>query len=439
VLRFPKGRHRRVRRRRRWVSKGLWAIMDQGLFALTNFIVNVLLARWLSQSDYGAFAVAFSVLLLMGTVHTALLTEPMLVLGPSRFKARTVAYIRRLVPIHFAVSSGMGVIILLGVLSLTLLSPIFAASTLAALAVSAPAILFLWLMRRACYIESRPHLAATGGLMYSLLVLAGMLVLVRVGPLSAATALAILGLASFLVAWWLWRRLRQTNDDSSVPISYADLVTVHWRYGKWALGSGLLGWVPGNIVVLALPLWHSLNAAATLRAALILIMPMLQVIAALTILLVPALVQAHTSGKLRSVSTTAMIIFVGFGVAYGPLVIMFGSQLADWIFEDQYQFDRLTLWLLAAIPPLTATLAVSSSTLRALERPDWIMWANVAATAVTCVIGLLLVFWWAVDGALVSILLSLVTTVALASWASHRLVRKDSANRMAPHVERAYS
>ena len=109
--------------------------MDQGLFALTNFIVNVLLARWLSQSDYGAFAVAFSVLLLMGTIHTAVLTEPMLVLGPSRFKARTAAYIRRLVPIHFALSSGMGVVILLGVLSLTLLWPIFAATTLAALAV----------------------------------------------------------------------------------------------------------------------------------------------------------------------------------------------------------------------------------------------------------------------------------------------------------------
>ena len=82
---------------------------------------------------------------------------------------------------------------------------------------------------------------------------------------------------------------------------------------------GLLGWVPGNIVVLALPLWHSLNAAATLRVGLILIMPMLQVIAALTILLVPALVRARLSGKLRSVSTTAMIIFVGFGVAYGPV------------------------------------------------------------------------------------------------------------------------
>jgi hypothetical protein len=68
---------------RTWLSKGLWAVTDQGLFALTNFGASILLARWLPQREFGAYAVAFSVLLLMGVVHTALLTEPMLVFGTS--------------------------------------------------------------------------------------------------------------------------------------------------------------------------------------------------------------------------------------------------------------------------------------------------------------------------------------------------------------------
>ena len=160
--RHSKGRHRRVRRRNQWLSKGFWAVTDQALFALTNFAVTVLLARWLSLSDYGAFSVAFSVLLLMGTVHTALLTEPMLVLGPSRYQERTAAYVRRLATLHFALTSVMGLALLLVVGALTLLLPQFtAAITLVALALSAPAILFVWMVRRACYIESRPRLAAS--------------------------------------------------------------------------------------------------------------------------------------------------------------------------------------------------------------------------------------------------------------------------------------
>jgi O-antigen/teichoic acid export membrane protein len=421
------------------VSQGFWAVTDQALFALSNFVVNILLARWLPKADYGAFAVAFSVLMLMGTVHTALLAEPMLVLGPSRFKTRTAAYIRRLVPIHFVVSSAMGAALLLTVVVLAVLQSFDAATTLAALALSGPAILFLWLMRRACYIDSRPRLAATAGLIYPLLVLSGMWVLVRATTLSAATTLLVLGVASLLVAWWLRVRLGRLSDESSDPISHRDVAAAHWRYGRWALGSGLLGWVPGNIVVLALPLWHSLDDAATLRVAMTLIMPMLQIVAALTILLVPALVRARLAGRLRSTATTAMIIFFGFSLAYAPLVIGFGSQLVQLVFGTQYHLDRSTLWLLAVIPLGTAILGVSSSVLRAVERPDCVLWANVAATAVTFIVGLPLVFKWGTNGALGSVLLSLVTTVILASWAGHRLTRAAIATRPPAHTARLNS
>ena len=39
-----------------WVGKGSLAVLDQGLFAGSNFMLNVLLARWLAPADFGAFA-----------------------------------------------------------------------------------------------------------------------------------------------------------------------------------------------------------------------------------------------------------------------------------------------------------------------------------------------------------------------------------------------
>ena len=434
-LRIPASVGDLVRRRRGWVSKGLWAVTDQGLFALSNFALNLLLARWLPQRDYGAFAVAFSVLLLMGTVHTALLSEPMLVFGPSRYRDSTAAYVRRLTPLHFVVTAGMSAALLLGLLVLTFVRPSSGwGPALAGLAVSAPAILFLWLMRRACYIEARPHLAAAAGLAYALLIPAGMLLLTHAGLLTGASAFINLAVASLLVAWWLKLRLGRSRAAPGTTFPSANVATAHWGYGRWALGSGLLGWVPGNLVVLALPLWHSLSDAATLRVATMLIMPVLQIEAALGTLLTPALVRARLSGELRSTASMALILFSGFSFVYGPLVIGLGSRLAHWLFGGQYQFGGVTLWLLAATPLFTAISLVSSAVLRALERPDRVLWTNVASTAVTCVIGLPLIWLWSVDGALGSVLLSAVTAAVLATWAGHRLTEVRASAAVAPSL-----
>src|SRR5215208_612330 len=74
------------RERDRWLTRGIWAVVDQGLFTLTNFSLNILLARWLSPEEYGAFTVAFTLFLLFGALHIAVLIEPLLIFGPSTYE-----------------------------------------------------------------------------------------------------------------------------------------------------------------------------------------------------------------------------------------------------------------------------------------------------------------------------------------------------------------
>ena len=52
-----------------WTTRGFWAIVDQALFAVSNLIINVLLARWLSPREYGAFVTAYVVLLLVSVAR----------------------------------------------------------------------------------------------------------------------------------------------------------------------------------------------------------------------------------------------------------------------------------------------------------------------------------------------------------------------------------
>src|SRR3954451_1960960 len=60
----------------RWASKGGLAILDQGLISGSNFLIGILLARWLIPAEYGAFSLAFSVFLLLSYVYQSLLSEP---------------------------------------------------------------------------------------------------------------------------------------------------------------------------------------------------------------------------------------------------------------------------------------------------------------------------------------------------------------------------
>ena len=299
----------------------------------------------------------------------------------------------------------MGIALLGVVLVLTLFQPAFqTATTLIALALSVPGS-YLWLMRRACYIESRPRLAAAASLVYALLVPAGMYLLTQGDVLTAASGLLFLGVSSFLVAWWLKLRLIHSSSElaSQTPPSGSVMPTGSTAGGRWATDRS--SWVPTNAVVLALPLWHSLADAGTLRVASTLILPILHVQGALGLLLLPALVRARLSGQLRSSATLAGGLFLALSAMYAPLILFFGSWLAELLFGPQYRIDGATLWLLAAIPLVAAVSGVSGAVLRALERPDQVLWSYVVATGVTCLFGLPLVYRYGVDGALASMLL----------------------------------
>src|SRR5947207_8633428 len=68
-----------------WLNRGVLATLDQGLLSGSNFILAVLLARWLPVWDYGGYALALSIFMLINAVHQALLLEPMSVLGTARY------------------------------------------------------------------------------------------------------------------------------------------------------------------------------------------------------------------------------------------------------------------------------------------------------------------------------------------------------------------
>src|SRR5689334_9161376 len=87
-----------------WLGRGAAAFVDQLLTSGSNFLGSVLLARWLSASEYGAYALAFSVFLLLSSIHGSFVIDPMPVFGPSVYRRCRQAYLGLLLRIHAGLS-----------------------------------------------------------------------------------------------------------------------------------------------------------------------------------------------------------------------------------------------------------------------------------------------------------------------------------------------
>ena len=97
----------RMIKNRVWIGRGALALTDQALFSGAGFLLSLLLGRWLTPAQYGAYALAFSVFLFASSFHNSLILEPMGVIGPASYKQNLPAYIAKLVKLHGYVALGL--------------------------------------------------------------------------------------------------------------------------------------------------------------------------------------------------------------------------------------------------------------------------------------------------------------------------------------------
>jgi O-antigen/teichoic acid export membrane protein len=411
-----------------WVGKGSLAVVDQGLFAGTNFIVNILLARWLTPAEYGAFALAFSVFLLLGAFHTASLTEPMMVFGAGKYASCFEKYVGILLCGHFGLMFPASLVL---ITTAFLLGPIHSTSAewaFLGLALAAPLILLLWLVRRALYVRLEPGWSALGGATYLLVILAAIEVLKTARTLSPATGFLAMGagaaVVSGLLLWRVKPRLRGLTSKPATPLVVA---ADHWQYGRWSLASVGVGWFPSNIYFVLLPVWFGLEAAGALKALMNLAMPILQANSALGLLLLPVLVRSHQEGglpRMRRMAQLALALFLSGSAVYLALVWAFRSEIIHLLYGGKYQeYASWPLLFIALLPFAESLMGVFGSVLRALERPDWVFWCYLGSSIVTLVIGLPLASRMGVGGAAAGLLISFAATGFLQLFCCKRCLR----------------
>ncbi|MCB7128699.1 MAG: polysaccharide biosynthesis C-terminal domain-containing protein [Candidatus Brocadiales bacterium] len=396
-----------------WTKRGGLAVLDQSLFAGAHFVLNILLARWLPAAEYGAFALAYSIFLLIATLHDALLIEPMMVFGAGKFAREESWYVGIILRGHMLLTLPIVMLMALLAYPLARFYTETVGLTFLALGLTMPLILLLWMVRRVFYVRLHPGWACLGSGFYFIIVVALAYAGYGTEKLSPLSAVLVMGVASLSASVVLLYRLSpQWRKPPSSELSVRKVVLEHWRYGRWALASAIAMWFPLNIAYLALPAWWGIEETGALRALMNFLNPILQGLGALSLLLVPVLVRHRNGRGIAQVNRTLtrfLALLLGITGAYLLLLLLFRVQMFEILYANKYvEHSGLPFILLILLPLAACFTKCFGSGLRALEQPSKVFRSYAIAAIFAVVLGLPLVKAYGILGASAGLALSYV-------------------------------
>jgi O-antigen/teichoic acid export membrane protein len=388
-----------------WTRRGGFGALDQGLYSGANFLINILLARWLRPEEYGAFTVAFSIVPILMAFHSSFLTEPMLVFGTSRYGGRFCTYLGVLIYGHFAMAIAIALICAAAsVIFHQVGSPIIA-GTLAGLALGSPFILLASLARRAFYVLLKPHCSAAGSALYLVTMMMGVYACYRWGLLTGGCSAALMGFSAGVTSLAILAVLKPVLKPRLLRQLMKGVLSDHWRYGRWAAGSSLLSSSYSAFYYILMTAFTSLSSVAMLRAVQNLFAPASQLLVSVALPLVPW--AAERSAKYGPACLTRHAVrisaaLVAAALLYLLVIVSAGSRLVDLLYAGRYSVHLWLILLVAIVQLFTASGGGAHVALRASGRSDLLFIVYAAGSFLSLLGSLILAGLWGFRGAAVA-------------------------------------
>jgi hypothetical protein len=376
------------------------------------------LGRVMSPEWYGVFSLAYAGQLLIATVLTSVILEPMSVFAGRKFASCRAGYVRAVVRWSFRLG-------LLGACGLGAAAAVcfsmswrLAAEAFLGLALALPFVLASWTVRRAGYLSPEWSRAPVWFSLAYLLATASLLVgLVLLRRVSVLAALLVLGASSGIAAGVGWARLRAhglgTPGEPELQGAWQD----HLRYARFSLPAALLGWT-GNIYYYLLPVLHGISAAGELRALMNLVYPVLQINQALSNHYLPLLSRLAGRVEFGRELRQQLLRWVVLATLYGAALAVAGQRALGIIYGDVYRMEPGLLVLAALLPLLDGCTYFLSNSLKASLRLPQLMQASLFMSASVILAGMPLALWYGLRGAIEGMLFTstvyLLATAGLA-------------------------
>ncbi len=391
-----------------------WAVADQALISLTNFVTMVLLARGMSQADFGWFTILYSILLFANSLQSGLITQPHNILGTSRHGEDYAIY---------TTSTAISQVALAAVASLLAAAAWLVARVegweeaplLLALVPSIAAWQLQEFARRVLYTEGRTAAAFVNDIVsYGGQTLA-IATLWWPGGLTAERALYAIAATSALAAalgGWQVRR-------SFAPRLNRSALVENWHFGKWLAGAELVGhWLSTQMFVYLAAAVLGVAAAGILRAIHTTFGPARVLIYALNTVLpirfTRDLAIGGKAGLRAGLRTTALLVLPPLG-GFCALVALWPGALLGLLYGDRYAGGATVLALYSGAMFLSYVATIVSATLLAQRRSRTVFNNRLQASLIALPVGWLLIGVLGVHGAVLGMGAMYVALVLL-SW-----------------------
>jgi O-antigen/teichoic acid export membrane protein len=250
---------------RPFLGRESWAMADQAVVSGTNFLTNVMLARFMGLSEFGVFTLAWMSVLFVNSLQYALIVAPMMSIGPQQEEKDRPSYFGAVLLQEIILVSLCFVLVFAALKGANSLIHHRDLQRLALpLAVSALAYQLQDFLRRYFFTTRRNRYALADDALSYLTQLPILFLLHKAGHLNSATALWTMAGTSLLalVPGWFWIEPLVFHWERVKAVSRR-----HWRFSRWLGGSAVLQWISSNLFLIAAPVYYGPAAAGALKAS----------------------------------------------------------------------------------------------------------------------------------------------------------------------------
>ncbi|MEU3657480.1 hypothetical protein AB0E67_32860 [Streptomyces sp. NPDC032161] len=375
-------------------ARAAWGLIDQALSSASNFFVSGLAAHSLAPGEFGAFALAFAVYLLLLGVSRALCTEPLAVRYTAREQDVFDAGVRR------AVGSVTVLSLLLGGVCLAagLLIGGSPGGALVALGVVAPALLVQDAWRYVFFASGRVRSAVLNDFVW-VLVQVGLFGLMAGGALPRSGPIMIVawGVGAGLGAVLGLRQSRLVPAWSSLSGWLREHSDLGGRFtGEFIAAAGAVHLVSFGIGATA-----GLAAAGSIRGALLVFGPLSMILMAAGVVLLPEFVR-NTRLSVDVLTRSARLAswaLLGLSVVWGLFCLATPAPIGQRLLGQNWPGVRSILPQIAVMMCGTSASVGATLGLRALGAARRSLRARLSIIPVTIVGGVLGAVWWDAAGA----------------------------------------
>ena len=397
------------------ISQGFFSLADQAVASITNFATGVILARCCTKEEFGLYMLGFTVILLVTDVQTSLIATPYMVYAP-RLKGVKHALYSGSTLVHQLVFSVITMLIL-AVSAFVMhlgIGPTGLPRVMGALSIVIAVIMLREFVRRVCFAQLKLRAAFVFDACVGAGQIAGLLLIARLGWLSANNAYWLIGAACGAgVIWWLWTDRNYFRPRAGASI--ADLKR-NWTFGKWVFASGLLWTASTNLYPWLLAFFHGAASAGTFAACMGVVSASNPVLLGIQNLVGPKI--AHEYAHHGPMALRRFVLRIS-GIVALPLslltlvLILWGDRLVGMLYGRQYTGNMPVVAALACNLLVTAVAFAFSRALFAVERADLDFRLNLGAIAIMATLGVWLVRSYGPLGAALGLLIAIVLTSAV--------------------------